>query len=306
MQVTDRRRRLVLVAQTALSVAGTLVVVGLLWAMTRSATGIWGLPLLLLAVVVTAVTGWGLGALERARFVRAAVATPDVDWAHELRDVRDSRRVIVQAFEIERRRIERDLHDGAQQYLVSATMKVGEASLLLHQGAADASGGQLAPLLEDAHRDAEQALKTLRDTVSGIHPQMLTDLGLLAAVTDMAERSGVDVVVRSPHGLPSIPEEVSAVAWFFCSEGITNIAKHAPGASATLLLGADRDLHVSLMDDGPGGAHLRDGGGLVGMRERLAAFGGSMHLASPVDGPTTLTARIPLLLAPAHEKEVGA
>lgn len=297
----DRRRRLVLVAQAALSVLGALVIVGLLWGVARTNSAIWVLPFLLLAVVGVAMTGWGVRALERARFRNAAAAAPDTDWAHELRDVRDSRRIIVKAFEIERRRIERDLHDGAQQYLVSATMKLGEASMLLEQGTTVDGLGVLAPLLEEAHRDAEQALRTLRDTVSGIHPQVLTDLGLFAAVTDMAERSGVNVVVRSPHRLPEIPEEVAAVAWFFCSEALTNIAKHAPGASATLLLGADKDLHVSVMDDGPGGAHLRGGGGLVGMRERLAAFGGSMRLASPDGGPTTLSARIPLLLAPMHE-----
>ena len=297
----ERRRRLVLGAQTALSVVGTLVIVALLWGVTRTDNGVLGLSLLLLAVVGVAVAGWGVRALERARSRNAAATATDTDWAHELRDVRDSRRVIVKAFEIERRRIERDLHDGAQQHLVSATMKLGEASLLLEQGGTADGLGVLAPLLEDAHRDAEQALRTLRDTVSGIHPQVLTDLGLLAAVTDMAERSGVKVIVRSPHWLPEIPEEVAAVAWFFCSEALTNIAKHAPGASATLLLGADKDLHVSVMDDGPGGANLRDGGGLVGMRERLAAFGGSMGLASPAGGPTTLSARIPLLLAPAHE-----
>lgn len=145
----------------------------------------------------------------------------------------------------------------------------------------------------------------LRTTVSGIHPQMLADLGLHAAVTDLAQRSGLDVTVRCPHRLPDMPEEIAAVAWFFCSEAVTNIAKHAPDARVTLLLVADQDLHVSIMDTGPGGAYLREGGGLAGMRERLAAFGGTMGLASPRGGPTTVTARIPLLLAPASESEAA-
>ena len=143
-------------------------------------------------------------------------------------------------------------------------------------------------------------MRTLRATVNGIHPQLLTDLGLLAAVTDMVERSHVDAVVRCPNRLPEMPEGVSAAAWFFCSEALTNIAKHAPGAEATILLGADRELHVSVMDNGPGGAWLREGGGLLGMRERLAAFGGEMQLSSPQGGPTTLSARIPLLLEPVN------
>lgn len=205
--------------------------------------------------------------------------------------MRDSRRVIVAAFEIERRRIERDLHDGTQQYLVAATMKLGEAGLMLEQniGGPDVSE-PVASLVEGAHQDALGALRTLRATVSGIHPQMLSDLGLHAAVTDLADRSGVNVMVRCPHRLPNMPEEVAAVAWFFCSEALTNVAKHAPDATATLLLVADEDLHASIIDDGPGGAHLRDGGGLVGMRERLAAFGGAMELSSPAGGPTTLSA----------------
>lgn len=82
---------------------------------------------------------------------------------------------------------------------------------------------------------------------------------------------------------------------------MTNIAKHSPGSTATLLLGADKNLHVSVMDNGPGGAWLRPGGGLLGMRERLAAFGGAMELSSPEGGPTTLSAQIPLLLVPINE-----
>lgn len=297
----DRRRRRLFAAQAGFGVVGALAMVLLMWQVVQAGSdGSTAVPGVLVAVAVAILTGWALSSLERAKFEVGTPSVPDVDWARELREVRDSRRAIVAAFEIERRRIERDLHDGAQQHLVSATMKLGEASLLLDQHR-DAAPGGLPVLLEGAHREAEEALRTLRATVSGIHPHVLSDLGLFAAVSDMAERSGVDVTVRCPHRLPEMPEEVAAVGWFFCSETLTNIAKHAPGASATMLLAADRELHVSVMDDGPGGAHLRDGGGLVGMRERLAAFGGAMELASPPGGPTTVIARIPLLLAPVGE-----
>lgn len=269
----------------------------------RTESGFWGVPAALLSVSVITATMWGLWRLESAKFGKEDAASSDVDWARELREVRDSRRVIASAFEIERRRIERDLHDGAQQNLVAATMKLGEASLILEQQAEVAPHQLkvLLPLLGGAHRDAEEAMRSLRATVSGIHPQVLTDLGLHAAVSDMAERSGVDVTVKCPHALPDMPEEVAAVAWFFCSEALTNIAKHAPGCTATLVLGADKDLHVSVMDSGPGGAWLRPRGGLLGMRERLAAFGGTMQLSSPPGGPTMLSAQIPLLLVPLHE-----
>ncbi|MCI4659485.1 sensor histidine kinase [Cryobacterium zhongshanensis] len=250
---------------------------------------------------VVAITWWALLTFERKKFV--AVTAQPVDWARELREVRDSRRVIVGAFEIERRRIERDLHDGAQQYLVSASMKLGEASSLMIDGTSTPGSDTalVTSLLEGAHRDAEEAMRALRSTVSGIHPQVLADLGLLAAISDMVERSSVDVAVHCPHPLPNMPEEVAATAWFFCSEALTNVAKHAPGATATLLLAADADLHISVVDNGPGAVRLRNEGGLVGMRERLAAFGGSLELVSPDGGPTVLSARIPLLLTPTNE-----
>lgn len=300
MGIPESRRTRLFLSQAGVGVVGVLVAgVSLILVWERS-TGIWSVVGVLSAGGVAVGVWWALLVLERSKF--DAVAVPNVDWAQELRAVRDSRRVIVAAFEIERRRIERDLHDGAQQYLVAATMKLGEAGLMLEQ---DHSGNDIrrpvATLVEGAHQDAEEALRTLRATVSGIHPQMLSDLGLRAAVDDLAEHSGLDVTVRCPHRLPDMPEEVAAVAWFFCSEALTNVAKHAPDAKATLLLAADQELHASIVDDGPGGAYLRDRGGLAGMRERLAAFGGAMELSSPPGGPTTLTARMPLLLAPAMD-----
>jgi len=303
MEVPEQRRRKLFAAQLVLGVVAGIVTTRFLTATTGTASDGWRFLALLLSVGVPAATTWGLWKLEVAKFALKPLAPADVDWARELREVRDSRRVIASAFEIERRRIERDLHDGTQPNLVAATMKLGEASMVLEQHAAVAPHqlAGLAPLLEGAHRDAEEAMRSLRATVSGIHPQVLTDLGLHAAVGDMAERSGVDVTVRCPHRLPDTPEEVAAVAWFFCSEALTNASKHAQGCSATLLLGADKDLHVSIMDNGGGGAWLRPRGGLLGMRERLAAFGGTMELSSPLGGPTTLSAHIPLLLIPAHE-----
>ncbi|TFC87192.1 sensor histidine kinase [Cryobacterium sp. TmT2-59] len=304
MQDLTRRRRNLFFGQAGIGAAGVLSISFLSHITCWTQADGRAVFAVSAALAVGALAWWALLRLERAKF--AGITAPAVDWARELREVRDSRRVIVSAFEIERRRIERDLHDGAQQYLVSAAMKLGEASSLLHDRP-DTLGCDamfMASLLEGAHRDAEEAMRTLRATVSGIHPQVLADLGLLAAVSDMAERSSVDVAVHCPHRLPEMPEEVAAVAWFFCSEAITNIAKHAPEATATLLLAADEDLHVSIVDNGPGGARLRDGGGLVGMRERLAAFGGAMELVSPECGPTALSARIPLLLVPANEKNL--
>ncbi|WP_205740821.1 sensor histidine kinase [Haloactinopolyspora alba] len=219
------------------------------------------------------------------------------EWAHHVGQLRSSRMAIVNAFEIERRRIERDLHDGAQQHIVASSLKIGEAVLLLSAtGHETRELRQATDLLTQAQEATESALATLRTTVAGIHPKVLSDLGLDSAVRDLAHRSTLRAVVRVPHPLPSIPDAVAAAAYFLVSEALTNVAKHAPDAQVTVLLGADHQLHLSIVDDGPGGAHIRPGHGLAGMAERLAAFGGTLNVTSPSGGPTSLAARVPLLL----------
>ncbi|MGO1591337.1 sensor histidine kinase [Ancrocorticia sp.] len=211
----------------------------------------------------------------------------------EIAELTESRREIVAAFEIERRRIERDLHDGAQQYLVTASMAVGEADLILE------SGGRVEDarkLLGKAQDDGAAALRALRHTVAGVHPKVLSDLGLEAAVRDLAADSPLNVTVQVPHPLPEIPEGVVAAGYFMVAEALTNAAKYAPSASVSILLVADDDLHITVIDDGPGGAVVRPDHGLAGMKERLAAFGGRFSVMSPVGGPTTVSCQIPLLL----------
>lgn len=209
--------------------------------------------------------------------------------------VTQARREIVAAFEIERRRIERDLHDGAQQYLVASAMAIGEAQLQL-SGVDDDVRATLEPTLRRALRLNEDALRALRQTVNGIHPKVLSDLGLEYAVRDLCNRMLPSVNVVVPHPLPDLPEGVAAAAYFCVSEGITNVAKYAPGAPTTVLLAADDNLLVSVVDQGPGGATIEQGHGLAGLKERLLAFGGSLECDSPIGGPTSLRAKIPLLL----------
>ena len=247
------------------------------------------------ALAVRAAVGAVRRAAERIQTVYGRVSPED------LAELTESRREIVAAFEIERRRIERDLHDGAQQYLVTASIDVGEADLLLDSAIADGAVvpekmGEVRALLGKAQDDAESALRALRSTVAGIHPKVLSDLGLEAAVRSLAASSPLKVEVFVPNRLPAIPEGVIAAAYFLVSEGLTNVAKYAPAARVSVLLAADADLHVSVSDDGPGGASVQPDRGLSGMRERLAAFGGVLEVVSPLGGPTTLTGRIPLLL----------
>lgn len=228
-----------------------------------------------------------LGYQYRSKAARDARDESPESYAKNLADLRRSRREIVGAFEIERRRIERDLHDGAQQYLVAATMKMGEASLTLDPVSNEGR------LLSAAQDDASRAMKALRETVHGIHPQVLTDMGLEAAVRDLARRFE-DVEVRCPHPLPSMPQGVTASGYFFVSEALTNAAKY--GGPAVVLLTVDEHLHVTATDRGEGGAVIRPGHGLSGMRERLAAFGGELFVSSPHGGPTEVRATMPLLL----------
>lgn len=248
----------------------------------------------LVVMLVFIVLCWFVGCVVVHRVIRSLV--PEPEPASSLEKLTESRREIVAAFEIERRRIERDLHDGAQQYLVTASMDVGEARLVLDSGDNEARLHEVRRLLDKAQDDAEAALRALRRTVSGIHPKVLSDLGLEAAVRGLCADAPVDVDLRVPHHLPVIPEGVIAAGYFLVSEALTNVAKYAPHARVSVLLVADADLHISIVDDGPGGAVVSPDHGLAGMRERLAAFGGSFTVVSPLGGPTSLSAQIPLLL----------
>ncbi|THJ68789.1 sensor histidine kinase [Arthrobacter echini] len=227
----------------------------------------------------------------RASWRKPPAPLPEKSYAGLLADLARSRREIVGAFEIERRRIERDLHDGAQQYLVAAAIKIGEAGLDVDP--ASASGR----LLLAAQDDADQALRALRNTVHGIQPSALLDLGLESAVRELASRFP-GVQVRCPHPLPPLPQGVLSSGYFFVSEALTNTAKHAPGAEVVVLLTTDENLRITVTDTGPGGATVRSGHGLSGMRERLVAFGGTMTISSPPGGPTQVLATMPLLLGP--------
>ena len=230
------------------------------------------------------------------RWSAEATTTHEALASRRIAELTASRREIVAAYEVERRRIERDLHDGAQQQLVVGLMKLGEAQLSPTVIADPA----LAGLLNDAKAAIAGGLNSLRTTVRGIHPQVLTDLGLAAALrdaADQADRTGRTVRIICPHPLPAMPEGVLAAAYFFALEAMTNALKHAPGAEVTVLLTVDKSLRVCVVDTGPGGARLQPGHGLAGMRERLAAFGGELLLTSPPGGPTRLAAHLPLLLA---------
>lgn len=219
----------------------------------------------------------------RAAVTRAVLLPRD----GELTEVRRSRARIVDAYEAERRRIERDLHDGAQQRLVALTMKLGLAGLDLPPQS------RAAREVAEAHALAKEALTELRELIRGVHPQVLTERGLPAAVRDAAGRSPVpaDVAFDLPGRLPG---SVEVAAYFAVTEALANAARHS-GAERCRVTGQVTDgvLVVEVADDGKGGADPAGGSGLTGLADRVAAVDGRMLLSSPVGGPTLVRVEIP-------------
>jgi signal transduction histidine kinase len=205
-------------------------------------------------------------------------------------EVLQSRARIVEATDAERRRLERDLHDGAQQRLVSLSLALRLARSRL---GADASPAAVADL-ESAAAELRTALIELRELARGIHPAILTEAGLGPAIETLADRSTVSTIVRK---LPDrrLPPAVEATAYFVVSEALVNVAKYASATTATVSAECLADsLRVEVADDGVGGAEASQGSGLRGLRDRVAALGGRLSVDSPRGGGTLLVAEIPL------------
>ena len=212
----------------------------------------------------------------------------DAELRARVEQLTDTRERVVLAGDAERVRIERDLHDGAQSSLVSLAMSLGRARAKLDEDPAGARD-----LLDQAHLDAKRALAELRDLARGIHPAVLTDRGLDAALSALAARSPVPVTVQVDVAERPSPT-VEAVAYFVVAEALTNVAKHARArAAAVRVLQAGDRLYVTVLDDGAGGADLALGTGLAGLRDRVAAVDGRLALSSPTGGPTELTVELP-------------
>jgi len=242
--------------------------------------------LLMLVVAAYPLTIW---AGARAALTRAVLAPRDKELGQQVVELTRSRKRLVDAFEVERRRIERDLHDGAQQRLVALNMTLGLARL-------DAPpGSPVAARLEEAHAQAKQVLAELRELIRGVHPQILTDRGLAAAIDEIASRSPVpvDVDIVLPGRLALAPA-AEATAYFVVSEALTNVARHSGAARARVhgRTGAGQ-LIVEVRDDGQGGARPAEGSGLSGLTDRVAAVGGKLILSSPRGGPTLIRVELP-------------
>ena len=208
----------------------------------------------------------------------------------QLDEVRASRSRIVEASDAERRRVERNLHDGAQQRLVALSFALRRAHTQLP---ADA-GPELTSTLEAATEQLKAALAELRELARGIHPAILTEAGLGPALRSLAKESPVPVTVRLD--LPDeLPPPVAAAAYFVAAEALANVAKYADASTVGLVAETDDDrLRVEIADDGRGGADPASGSGLRGLADRAAALGGRVDVRSPVGGGTVVVARLPL------------
>ncbi|MEU1801641.1 sensor domain-containing protein [Streptomyces sp. NPDC019937] len=241
-----------------------------------------------LGLVLMGLCGYVLGVVAGARagLTRLLIAPREGELQARVTELARSRSRLVDAFEAERRRIERDLHDGAQQRLVALTMTLGLARM-------DVAPGPLADQLAAAQEEADRALAELRELIHGVHPQVLADYGLPAAVADAADRSPVPVDVALEL-TGRLPRAVEAAAYFVVREALTNVARHS-GASRAEVSGAHRDgrLVLQVCDDGRGGADAGAGSGLTGLGDRVSALGGRLSLSSPPGGPTLLRVEFP-------------
>jgi len=246
--------------------------------------------LVMLVLSLYAVRGLAVGHAVLARLLLGPSASQAENRELRARTERlqASRARGVDAAEFERRRIERDLHDGAQQRLLAVAMDIGRARAKLDD---DPEGARA--LIEQAHQGTKEAIAELRDLARGIYPAILSDRGLDAAISGLAGRAPVpvEVAVDLPERPPAA---VESIAYFIVAECLTNIAKYARATLATVRVAReDGWVVVEVTDNGVGGAVARPGGGLAGLADRAATIDGLLTVDSPVGGPTVVRADLP-------------
>jgi signal transduction histidine kinase len=243
-----------------------------------------GIPAVLLSLNLYNGLAW-LWAL----FARVMLGPSTEQLRERVDDLRDARARIIAAADAERRRIERDLHDGAQQRLVALSLTLGLAESRLATDPAAA-----APLIAEAREEAKLAVKELRELAGGIHPALLSERGLGPALEALAARAPVPTTV---DGVPEqrLPPAIESACYFVTAEALTNVAKYAGATSAGVSLSFEYGrVRLIVRDDGAGGADFNAGTGLRGLRDRVEALDGRLDLDSPPGLGTTLIAEIPL------------
>jgi signal transduction histidine kinase len=247
-----------------------------------------GLVLLVPAMYVTRVMAMGHAAFAALMLGPSPSQAENAALRERTEHLRASRARGVDAAEFERRRIERDLHDGAQQRLLAVAMDIGRARAKLDE---DPEGARA--LIEQAHAGTREAISELRDLARGIYPAILTDRGLDPALSGLAGRAPVPVEVEVD--LPERPPAaVESIAYFIVAESLANIAKYARATRASVrVVREDRWVVVEVIDNGMGGAVARPEGGLAGLADRAATIDGLLIVDSPPGGPTIIRADLP-------------
>lgn len=269
---------------------GALLALALpLWPLGLVVDGVWAGALRRDPVVLPLIVK--LADTEARWSTALLLPSPKARLARRVEELKETRADAIAAHEAELRRIERDLHDGAQANLVALSMRIG-----LAKRAYDRDPDAARRLLDDAQDQAEQALTELRQVVRGIHPPILTDRGLVGAVRALASSSGLTVGVED-GGLEAgtrAPAAVEAAAYFVVAESLTNVAKYSGADRAEVRLARTRrGLTVRVRDEGRGGADESAGSGLLGMRRRVAALDGTFDVTSPAGGPTVIDVELP-------------
>jgi signal transduction histidine kinase len=249
------------------------------------------IPAAIIGLLLLPLAPWvirGFAAVDAAA-ARRLLSPPKTEELEERIDtLRESQARSVDMAMADRRQIERDLHDGAQQRLLALGMDLGMA---LEKFDTDPDAAR--DLVGDAHQELQRAIAELRSLARGVHPAVLTDRGLDAALSALAARSPVPV--RLDVDLDERPPaSVEATAYFIVAEGLTNAARYANATHVDVRVRiVERKLHVTVLDDGVGGAQQRPGRGLAGLADRASSVEGSLQIASPVGGPTVINAELP-------------
>jgi signal transduction histidine kinase len=306
--------------QTALIAVLLVVVIARLWRRWRRADRIdrapltpvyaCGLVAFLVAAAVPAAdtpaawwVAFGVTALLPIAFLggllQSHVARLDAELVTRLQELRASRVRLVNAGDAERRRLERDLHDGAQARLVAVNLLLGRIKLMV-EGDADATA-----MLDRAQSELRTGLAELRELARGIHPAVLTTHGLEPAIKSLASRSPVPVAVEAD--VVDLPAPVEIAAYFVVSEALTNVTKYAQASAATVTVRrADGVLRLDIADDGVGGADPSRGSGLSGLADRVAALDGTITVDSPPGAGTRVRVEIPCAPATAEPDRLDA
>jgi signal transduction histidine kinase len=246
---------------------------------------------LLLLPVAASVTR-GLIVLHRAVVQGMLCVDPADALRRDVERLRDTRSAALEVEASELRRIERDLHDGAQQRLVLMAMDLGLAEERL-----DTDPVAARQLIVEAREQARQALAELREVVRGVAPSILVDRGLVAALGAVAGRCPIPTYVDSSLGTGErLPHSVERAAYYVVAEALANVAKHSSATRCSVFLREQAGwLFVEVRDDGAGNAAITPGGGLAGLRDRVQALDGSLEVVSPAGGPTSLRVAIPMM-----------